>query len=84
MKLKKELHFRIKLYNGRLYPVEYVEMICKKLGYKISTGERRLRPSESPNIETVYFIENGRRKHIIGYRDIPQIKEQPNGQKSFA
>ena len=80
MSLKKSLHDRIRLYEGKLYPYDEVERICRVLGYKISNAERRLRPSESPDIQTVYS-EKG---FIIGYKYQPELViKNEGGQLSF-
>lgn len=42
-----------------------LEELCHKLKYKLSNAERRLRPSDSPDIEPIY---NEKRTAIIGYR----------------
>lgn len=61
--LREKLSDWIKSENGRVVTIGVIEQQVKLWGYKISNYERRLRPSESPNIERVF-------KHgaIIGYR----------------
>lgn len=59
--LKQTLHDEIK---RRGYLSSYdVEKICHELHYKLSNAERRLRESESPEIERV--MKDG---VIVGYR----------------
>lgn len=66
MSLKKTLQDTIKSYNGEICPNYVIEAICRRLNKKISNGERRLRASESPEIQSV---KNGK-GFIIGYRFI--------------
>lgn len=61
--LKQKLNTWIKAEEGRIVYVDAIERQVKLWGYKISNYERRLRASESPNIERV--MKNGA---IIGYR----------------
>jgi hypothetical protein len=63
MSLHKKLNDWIKDEQGRTVPIESIERQVGEWGYKISNYERRLRPSESPNIERVF--KNGA---IVGYR----------------
>lgn len=62
MSLKKNLNQIIKDRNGELFTITELEAYCKKAGYKLSNAERRLRPSESPEIERVF-----KKGYIIGY-----------------
>lgn len=61
--LKQKLNDWIKSENGRVVSINEIEQQVKLWGYKISNYERRLRPSESPNIERVF-----KNNAIIGYR----------------
>jgi len=65
MSLKSILTQLIKDRNGGVYTLEELEDYCHKYPAKISQAERRLRPSESPNIESVW---NKKHTAIIGYR----------------
>ena len=69
--LKSELH---KMIQSKGY-CSYNEVVekCRQLNYKISNGERRLRSSESPQIQTIY----GDKGYITGYKFIE------SGQLSF-
>jgi hypothetical protein len=61
--LRQRLNNWIKAEQGQIVYVDSIERQVKLWGYKISNYERRLRPSESPNIERV--MKNGA---IVGYR----------------
>lgn len=63
MSLISNLHQIIKDKNGGIFTQNELEDYCKTAQYKLSNAERRLRPSESPNIERV--MKNGA---IVGYR----------------
>lgn len=63
MSLRSQLNQIIKERKGELLTIGELEVLCKRLGYKLSNAERRLRPSDSPEIERV--MKNG---YIIGYR----------------
>lgn len=41
--------------------------ICLREGYKASNGERRLRKSESPNVETIMKKSKRGTEYIAGY-----------------
>ncbi len=79
MSLKKKLHEIIKGENGGIVTHHVIQRICEVEGRRVSNGERRLRPSESPDIETVY----NKKGFIVGYRAKPQF-EEVKGQKVFA
>ena len=64
MGLQKILHNCIKAQNGGILSRDMAESVSKRCGYAVSNGERRLRPSESPGVETVF----NEAKHIIGYK----------------
>jgi len=64
MGLKKDLHEILKSMEGRVLTCDQLEIICKRQGRKLSNGERRLRPSDSPQVES---IRNGK-GYIVGYR----------------
>ena len=61
--LKQRLNDFIKSYKGEVVPHDTIKQLCKTWGYRESNAERRLRMSESPNIERL--MKNGA---IIGYR----------------
>lgn len=63
MSLKSSLNQIIKDRNGGIVSLAEIEAYCHQAHYKLSNAERRLRPSESPNIERL--VKNGA---IIGYR----------------
>jgi hypothetical protein len=63
MSLKSNLQQIIKDRKGGIYTLNELEDYCHKANYKLSNAERRLRRSESPDIERVY--KNGA---IIGYK----------------
>jgi len=67
MSLKQILHNCIKAQSGGMLSRDMAEHITKRSGYAISNGERRLRPSNSPGIETIF---NGK-DHIVGYKMRP-------------
>lgn len=65
--LKSALHKEIHNWRNapeRICPNYVIEGICRELGRKISNAERRLRKSESPNIEAV----KNNKGFIVGYR----------------
>ena len=64
MGIKTILHNRIKELDGKIMPLNEVHYLCNIFNYKHSTAERKLRPSESPNVVPIL---NGK-KHIMGYR----------------
>jgi hypothetical protein len=61
--LKSKLNDIIKEARGQVVSINEIERLCHEWHYKPSNAERRLRPSESPNIERVF--KNGA---IVGYR----------------
>lgn len=61
--LKQKLNNLIQSRAGQLVSINEIEALCHEFQYKLSNAERRLRASESPNIERVF--KNGA---IIGYR----------------
>ena len=63
MGLKKILERQIKFYNGEMMPYEEVKKKCEDLGFRVSNGERRLRPSEAKNIKTIYH----KKGYVLGY-----------------
>jgi len=65
MSLKSELNQIIKDRNGGVVTLKEIEDYCHKASYKLSNAERRLRPSESPNIAPVW---NKKHTAIIGYK----------------
>jgi hypothetical protein len=55
MTYKKSLKLRLNQLiqrEGYLW-LEELDLLCKKWRYKLATAERRLRPSESPNVEPI-------------------------------
>jgi hypothetical protein len=69
--------------------IDRMEAICKENHYKISNGERRLRPSDSPDVEGInkfgQVAESS--EPIVGYRmkqkeqklfDLPEEQRGPN------
>jgi hypothetical protein len=78
MSLKSTLNQMIKDRNGGIVTINEIEAFCHTAHYKLSNAERRLRPSESPNIERV--MKNGAiigYKYVVGVVEIP--KESPKG-----
>ena len=65
MSLKSNLNQIIKDRNGGIVSINEIETYCHKAKYKLSNAERRLRKSESPDIEPVY---NDKKTAIIGYK----------------
>lgn len=63
MSLKSQLTQLIKSRSGTMVSINEIYLLCQTESYKLSNAERRLRPSESPNVERVF--KNGA---IIGYR----------------
>lgn len=55
----------IKDRNGGTVGINEIYSYCDKAGFKHTNAERRLRHSESPNIDPVY---NDKKTAIIGYR----------------
>ncbi len=72
MSLKSNLNQIIKDRNGGIFTLQELEVFCKNAQYKLSNAERRLRPSESPNIERV--MKNGA---IVGYKYIEVQSANP-------
>lgn len=73
MSLKVQLNQIIKDRNGEIFTYNELKLYCEKSGFKLSNGERRLRASESPNIERL--MKHGA---IIGYRYLesgPDVKQ---------
>ncbi len=60
--LKKTLHLHIRNKYPAILGYSEAMYVARSLGRKESNAERRLRPSESPEIETIY--KNG---NICGY-----------------
>ena len=71
--LKKELQGIIKSFKGDICPYSLIENACRRLGRKSSNAERRLRPSESPDVQSV----KNKKGFIVGYKS---IQTEPNGQ----
>lgn len=69
MSLKSNLNQIIKDRNGGIYSINELEAYCKKVPCKLASAERKLRPSESPNLERVM-----KKGYIIGYKykEIPE------------
>ncbi len=67
--LRQKLNDWVKSENGKIIPIDLIETRVKAWGYKISNYERRLRPSESPNIAPVW---NEKHTAIVGYYWRPQ------------
>lgn len=61
--LIKQLNNWIKNANGEMVTIDALEKQVKVWGYKISNYERRLRPSNSPNVEAIK--KDG---YIVGYK----------------
>jgi len=61
--------------RGHLSYGEMVQ-ICMELGYKISNGERRLRKSESPNVEEIMGKSKRGTPYIVGYRWKPYFSPE--------
>ncbi len=73
MSLKSNLNQIIKDRKGEIFTLNELEAYCHNAHYKLSNAERRLRASESPNIERL--MKNGA---IIGYRYLeasPEVKD---------
>lgn len=60
--LKQKLNDWIESEQGRMVPIDSIEKQVREWGYKISNYERQLRPSLSPQVQSVK--KNGA---IIGY-----------------
>ena len=75
MSLKQRLNDWIKNEQGRIVFIDVIERQVREWGFKISNAERRLRPSDSPNIERVF--KNGA---IVGYRWMPRLSDLKEGQ----
>ena len=59
--------------------------ICLEEGFKISNGERRLRKSESPNIEPVMKKSKRGTEYIGGYKYIyPHLETTPEAMTAVA
>ena len=61
--LRKILHDKIKSKNGEIFTHRELEQVCDEYHYRRSNAERRLRPSDSPEVITIY----NKKEHIIGY-----------------
>lgn len=61
--LKQRLNTLIEDRKGGVVSINEIETLCHQYQYKLSNAERRLRQSESPNVERVF--KNGA---IIGYK----------------
>lgn len=73
MSLRSTLNQIIRDQHGEIVPINEIYAYCDKNHFKRSNAERRLRASESPNIERV--MKHGA---IIGYRYLepgPDVKE---------
>ena len=62
MGIKKDLHNLIRSKDG-IFTHEELEIYCERRECRQSNAERRLRPSESPGIETIYSDKG----YITGY-----------------
>lgn len=65
MSLKDALNNLIRNNRGEPVWLPEIEKFCKANSYKLSNAERRLRRSESPNVEPIF---NDKHTAIIGYR----------------
>lgn len=63
MSLRANLNQIIKDRNGGVVSIDEIADYCKKAGFKLSNAERRLRPSDSPDIQRVF-----KKGYIIGYK----------------
>ena len=63
MSLKQRLHTLLKANKGQPVSLNTLEGIVKGWHYKLATAERKLRPSESPDVEGVMI-----NRAIIAYR----------------
>jgi len=66
--LIKKLNDYIRQEYPRIVSINEVYRIADSMNRKRSNAERRLRPSESPRIQTIKHAKKG---YIIGYRWIP-------------
>lgn len=77
MSLKSNLNQIIRDRNGGVVSIDEIAAYCKKASYKLSNAERRLRRSDSPDIEPVY---NPKKTAIVGYR----ARQTGSGSQEFA
>ena len=66
MSLRKILNNKIREVYPEILSSWEVNRIANAMNKKISNAERRLRPSESPRIETIYG--GVKKKVVVGYR----------------
>lgn len=71
MSLKANLNQIIKDRNGGIFTLNELEAWCHKVPCKLASAERKLRPSESPNIERIM-----KKNYILGYRYHDQVREK--------
>ena len=72
--LKKTLYLHIQSRYPKSLTIQEVHIIARSLNKKESNAERRLRPSESPCVETI----RNEKGHITGYRWKPKEFFRPN------
>lgn len=73
--LKSQLQQIIKDRNGGIFTLNELEAYCHKVPCKLASAERKLRPSESPNIERVM-----KKNYILGYKYVVQNQDQTSRQ----
>jgi predicted transcriptional regulator len=76
--LRERLIRLLQVANGETVPINEIERMCKIWGYKISNYERRLRPSETPNV--ISIKKNGA---IIGYQWAQAVHQSNDTAEKF-
>lgn len=66
--LRVKLNNLIKNAGGKMISIEEINKLCDEWGYKHSNAERRLRASESPQVEAVMGPKKTGGEAIIGYK----------------
>lgn len=66
--LRVKLNNLIKNAGGKMIGIEEINKLCDEWGYKHSNAERRLRASESPQVEAVMGPKKTGGEAIIGYK----------------
>lgn len=78
--LKVRLNIYIKNQDGQTVSLDRITELCRLWGYKSSNAERRLRHSDSPNIESVW---NEKKTAIIGYRYKMTQNSAPQAEQKY-
>ena len=69
--LKETLHQLIREAYPNVISLDMVHILAARMNHKQSYAERKLRPSQSPQVEAI-FNQQG---HITGYKWIPRFEQ---------